>query len=345
MTRHPWLAIALLLSLGTLAWRSLSAAPAPAPAAPAATSAAPAGDSAVGGAAIGDSAPSPAAAADRSAATVPPAQPVSAVEAAPAGGGVSAAAAAGETPGTDLGACSSAGLQGPWRAGYWFGIALLAMVIVKLASATPLLRDRGPGSPWSLGRTQMAWWFFFVICAYVHIWLVTDRYTSLTTSVLALIGISAGTALAGAVIDDGKQNQLLQKPMLEDTKGQLQKANTHLVHSAAAAAAGVQAEAAMASLPALQSNFSMLKDIDAQLAQMPTKQPTRNSFWLDLLSDENGISFHRFQMVIWTLVLTAVFVSRVICTQRMPDFDANLLGLMGISSGAYIGFKFPEKQA
>jgi hypothetical protein len=25
------------------------------------------------------------------------------------------------------------------------------------------------------------------------------------------------------------------------------------------------------------------------------------------------------------------------------DFDASLLGLMGISSGTYIGFKFPEK--
>jgi hypothetical protein len=27
----------------------------------------------------------------------------------------------------------------------------------------------------------------------------------------------------------------------------------------------------------------------------------------------------------------------------MPDFDTTLLGLMGISSGTYIGFKFPEK--
>jgi hypothetical protein len=27
----------------------------------------------------------------------------------------------------------------------------------------------------------------------------------------------------------------------------------------------------------------------------------------------------------------------------MPEFDTTLLGLMGISSGTYIGFKFPEK--
>jgi hypothetical protein len=29
----------------------------------------------------------------------------------------------------------------------------------------------------------------------------------------------------------------------------------------------------------------------------------------------------------------------------MPDFDPTLLGLMGISSGTYIGFKFPEKKS
>jgi hypothetical protein len=27
----------------------------------------------------------------------------------------------------------------------------------------------------------------------------------------------------------------------------------------------------------------------------------------------------------------------------MPEFDASLLTLMGISSGTYLGFKFPEK--
>ena len=27
----------------------------------------------------------------------------------------------------------------------------------------------------------------------------------------------------------------------------------------------------------------------------------------------------------------------------MPEFDASFLTLMGISSGTYIGFKFPEK--
>ena len=33
------------------------------------------------------------------------------------------------------------------------------------------------------------------------------------------------------------------------------------------------------------------------------------------------------------------------CTVATPNFDANLLTLMGISSGTSLGFKLPEKQA
>jgi len=54
---------------------------------------------------------------------------------------------------------------------------------------------------------------------------------------------------------------------------------------------------------------------------------------------------HRFQIVVWTLVFTVIFVARVFVHLAMPDFDSQLLALMGISSGTYIGFKFPEKQA
>jgi hypothetical protein len=42
-------------------------------------------------------------------------------------------------------------------------------------------------------------------------------------------------------------------------------------------------------------------------------------------------------------VLGLVFIRSVLLQLVMPDFDTTLLGLMGISSGTYIGFKFPEK--
>jgi hypothetical protein len=64
----------------------------------------------------------------------------------------------------------------------------------------------------------------------------------------------------------------------------------------------------------------------------------------DLLWDGNGMSFHRFQIVVWTLVLGFIFVASVYAELTMPDFSATLLGLMGISSGTYLGFKLPERQ-
>ena len=66
-------------------------------------------------------------------------------------------------------------------------------------------------------------------------------------------------------------------------------------------------------------------------------------FFKDILSDANGISFPRFQTAGWTLVLGVIFVVSVYRVLSMPDFDPQLLMLMGISSGTYIGFKFPER--
>ena len=37
-----------------------------------------------------------------------------------------------------------------------------------------------------------------------------------------------------------------------------------------------------------------------------------------------------------------MFVITVYRTLAMPDFNGNLLTLMGISSAGYVGFKFPE---
>jgi hypothetical protein len=209
---------------------------------------------------------------------------------------------------------------------FWFVAVLLLLLalLVWLAVTRGLLRDRGPGSPWSLARTQMAWWTFFVVGAFLLIWMVTGSYSSLSGSVLALIGISSGTALLGAVIDDTKENQMKQRGELVAEKQGLLQPRTEALNAA---------------------EVERLAEVDRQLRELPaiTEKKPRN--WLfDMLSDENGISFHRFQIAIWTVVLTAIFVVKVYATLSMPDFDAQLLGLTGISAGTYLGFKFPEKK-
>lgn len=63
----------------------------------------------------------------------------------------------------------------------------------------------------------------------------------------------------------------------------------------------------------------------------------------DILSDSNGISFHRFQVFAWTIVMVLVFIRQVASYLVMPEFSTALLTLMGISSGTYLGFKVSEK--
>src|SRR5262249_3292899 len=88
----------------------------------------------------------------------------------------------------------------------------------------------------------------------------------------------------------------------------------------------------------VQTN-KQIDDATAGLTRPVSEGPVK-----DLLTDSDGISFHRFQMLVWTIVLAFLFVIGVYQTLTMPTFSNTLLSLMGISSGTYLGFKIPEKQ-
>ena len=71
---------------------------------------------------------------------------------------------------------------------------------------------------------------------------------------------------------------------------------------------------------------------------------TQNSEGLltDILSDANGIGFHRFQIFAWTIVLSVIFIKEVYANLAMPTFNTTLMGLLGLSAGTYLGLKIPE---
>lgn len=96
----------------------------------------------------------------------------------------------------------------------------------------------------------------------------------------------------------------------------------------------------------LAENKGKLEQKEKQIASAITAQtkPVSQDFVNDILTDNNGISFHRFQMLLWTFVLIAVFLEKVWTTFAMPDLDPLLLALTGISGATYIGFKVPERQ-
>ena len=72
---------------------------------------------------------------------------------------------------------------------------------------------------------------------------------------------------------------------------------------------------------------------------------THDTFWRDVLRDSSGWSFNRLQVLVWTLLLSAISLWSAYDTLALPEFDSNLLLLMGVSSSVYVGFKIPTKPA
>lgn len=233
----------------------------------------------------------------------------------------------------------------PWYTRYVVvGLVLLLIAVFVLGWQSDLLRDvthgRPPApakAPYSLGRVQMAWWFCLVIAAYVYICLITKEINILTGTAMALIGISAGTGLASVFVD----NQKLADE--ENKKISLQSERAVVVARIAALTAAAPAANTPEALE-LQDRQKRQAEINALLAKFPAVHviPCSKGF-LDILKDGEGLSFHRFQIAVWTVVLGLVFIKSAFLDLVMPEFDTTLLGLMGISSGTYIGFKFPEK--
>lgn len=184
--------------------------------------------------------------------------------------------------------------------GFWAWVVLLVLlgcIFLALAVRSDVLRDIGPQpaanarKPYSLAKMQAAWWFFLILASYLFIGLVSSDYgTTITGTVLSLMGISAATAVGSATID-------VSRP------------------------AGADAGAGAAVLATTAAS------------------ETKGHWWLDILSDDHGVNFHRFQMATWTLVLGVIFVHEVYAGLAMPVFDNTLLGLLGISSGTYLGLK------
>ena len=52
-------------------------------------------------------------------------------------------------------------------------------------------------------------------------------------------------------------------------------------------------------------------------------------FLFDILTDVNGISLHRFQIFVWTIILGIIFCTKVCTDLTMPDFSNTLLAIDG----------------
>jgi hypothetical protein len=229
------------------------------------------------------------------------------------------------------------------------------MLFVDLVRRSSVVRDSSPPQPlpgqrkpYSLARLQVAFWFFLVVAAFLLIWCITGDYDTITEQALILIGIGTGTALGAAAIDKNKRATADEKlaalrprqAALATTIAELQVRLQPQGGAQSSAEELATARTELATRSAEQAEvLSEIRDAEAGLTK-----PVSTGFWDDILSDVNGVSFHRFQMVVWTLVLGFLFCEGVYRALAMPEFTATQLALMGISAGTYLGFKIPERQ-
>ncbi|ALM49021.1 hypothetical protein AMR72_09040 [Flavobacterium psychrophilum] len=84
-----------------------------------------------------------------------------------------------------------------------------------------------------------------------------------------------------------------------------------------------------------------------QNGSVPQQDYPSEGFFIDIISDEKGVSIHRLQNVIWTVIVGGIYIAYVSGHTTLPDdtiLTSNLLGLMGISTAAYLGLKLNENK-
>lgn len=243
----------------------------------------------------------------------------------------------------------------------WVVGVFLLLVVGALSRYSDLLRDPAPTAlgegerrPYSLARFQMAFWFCVILASYLFLLLVTRDHETLNAQSLVLLGIGAATLVVAAGVDAGKRDRAAREAA--EARALAERQSTYVaeleaehgrVDTAVARSTAPPAEAA--ALPVLsarlQAERAERNDLERRAAEVASRRwPASESFLQDLLTDANGISLHRFQMLVWTLVLGSVFLYRVYTELAMPEFGATLLTLLGISSGVYVGLKVPEQQ-
>src|SRR5262249_33211362 len=68
-------------------------------------------------------------------------------------------------------------------------------------------------------------------------------------------------------------------------------------------------------------------------------------FFIDILSDDSGISLHRFQNFVWTVIAMVIYVYKVSMIRTgciLPELSDTLLALTGISSATYLVLRARE---
>ena len=230
------------------------------------------------------------------------------------------------------------------------GTILLVLILVwgharyRTTLRDNLLPQLAPSrQPFSLGRSQMAFWFTLIFAAFVVLFFLLQDTNVLTSQALMLMGISGGTAAAAVAVDVAKTSpadvaNCALKALGLNTYEDVQRVQQEILDR----------EQQLAALPPASPQRMQLQieinDRNSILRTYEVKtRPFVSQGWFkDVTTDINGPTVHRLQVVFWTAALGAIFLYSVYRNLAMPEFNGTLLTLMGISSAGYVGFKIQE---
>ena len=245
-----------------------------------------------------------------------------------------------------------------WVDAWTWSAAVLVLIVIVLTfyfgKNSDMLRDSpsvaGTRQSYSLARVQMAWWFVLVVVGFIVILLVSGNLDSIPATIVALTGISATTGVAAVLITPRPaQRATARKDGLEERRSALAAGLTDIDAAIASANQQLAAAPGDATLTSLIQGLqdrraARVGEINRLALEMADVSPDSPSggFWRDLVTSDRGtVALDRLQMVVWTILLGGLYLHSVLVYVTMPDFSTTLLSLMGVSSGAYIGFKLP----
>ncbi|WP_321964236.1 hypothetical protein [Paraburkholderia sp. J7] len=228
-----------------------------------------------------------------------------------------------------------------------FAVFLVAFITVMCARKTVMIRDtvipqmRRPERPYSLGRVQMAFWFCLIFSSFIFILTITGDLNSLNPESFTLLGLSSATALGAVAIDQTKNGPIanIEAAVLAiglTLSSEVEELYTKAMDPVLAAGQAVQT---IPNAPANSTYATLWATYQSKIAPIKSQ-----GFIRDLVNDVNGPTIYRWQIMAWTLVLGVIYVGKVYIGLETPEFGTNLLAVMGISSGVYLGFKVPERQ-
>ena len=209
------------------------------------------------------------------------------------------------------------------------------------APVPPSLTDM----PFSLSKSQMLLWIVTVPVAVMLVWAMTGSAPAVSASVLALLGLGVGTKLVSGLVDTGGAATLATLQARHAALvAQVNQLNTQLAGGGLAAAQVITLQQQVAGLQAQIGTLAhRIAAIQANPGAAAPVQPHSNGWWADVLDDgAGGIGLHRLQLVLWTAVIWILFWAHVLRNLVIPELDATLVTLSGLSAASFVVLKSRE---